>query len=69
MKHWQEAQEEERAKSGTNMVVAHEGNVVLVGSVKRGWRIVTPDLILHAQTPQAVELLLEEWGIAPLGWS
>ncbi len=66
-KHWQEAQEEAHAKSGTNVV--QNGNVVLIGNPARGWRIVTPKQSLEARTARGVELILEELEVAPLGWS
>lgn len=69
MKHWQEAQEEARATSGTNMIFTQDGKVALVGSGDRGWRIVTSETILQAQTAQGVDFVLEELEIIPIGWS
>lgn len=69
MKHWQEAQEEARATSGTNMVFTQDGKAALVESGDRGWRIVTIETTLEAQTALEVDFVLEELEIAPLGWS
>jgi hypothetical protein len=69
MKHWQEAQEEARATNGANMVFTQDGKVALVGSPGRGWRIVTCETMLQAQTALGVDLVLEELEITPLGWS
>jgi hypothetical protein len=69
MKHWQEAQDESLATSGTNMVFTQDGKVALVGSRDRGWRIVTSETMLQAQTALGVDLVLEELEITPLGWS
>lgn len=68
-KHWQEAQEEARATSGTNIVIAPDGKAALIGNETLGWRLVTSEQILQAQTEEGVDMVLEETDQPLLGWS
>lgn len=69
--HWLKAQEEQRAKHGTNIVIAQDSkgrDVVLVGNPMMGWRLVTPEGIVGANTAHGVEGVLEELHMPFLGW-
>lgn len=66
--HWQEAQKEQREKTGTNAVFLPNEQATITGYEGYGWLLVTPELSLSAQTAQGVELVLEELDLPLLGW-
>ncbi len=66
--HWQEAQEQERAKGPGNFVFSPDEKACIAGNEKRGWMILTPDGTVEVKTAQGVDMMLEELGLPHLGW-
>lgn len=68
--HWQEAQEQARQRGGGNFVFSSDENACIAGLLRLGWVVLSSqhNLKLEAQTPQGVELVLEELELPSFGW-